>query len=324
MDLLARMLERRSLRRFKGGPVPEGDLKKILAAARQAPTDAGAQLYSILRVSDPGLRRELARLAGGQEHVVSAAELFIPLADVYRLEQLLIHRGKTMARWPRTGLHFALVDAALAGAHLAVAAEALGYGTCWIGGLLNQPLEVARLLELPRGTVPVSGLVVGVPAEDPSPRPRLPEALVVHENRYRKYHPRDLDAAYAAMAGASRRGDWLHVLERYFASGGAMEQRDPAYGLLAALQGFVADWPVAAAAAFAELGYEAGSLGETLEELLEGGWRGILFGRDAGGKMTVWLERETRAERGEGETPGEALGRTLKTALPRDEQGDTA
>ncbi|XOB98098.1 nitroreductase family protein [Deinococcota bacterium DY0809b] len=319
MDPLTHLLKRRSIRRFKPEPLREGDLERILAAARRAPTDASAQLYSILRVTDPRLRRELAHLAGDQAHVAEAAEFFVPLADVHRLERLLAHRGQAMARWPRTGLHFALVDATLAGAHLAVAAEALGYGICWIGGLLNRPAEAARLLELPRGVVPVSGLVVGVPAEDPAPRPRLPEALVVHENRYRAYTSADLDAAYAAMAPASRRGDWLFVLERYFARGGTMEQRDPAYGFLAARQGFVADWPPEAAEALFVRGHDAGSLGEALEALLGHGWRGVLFGKGPFEESVVWLEHETAAERGEGKTPGEALGRAVEAALPAEE-----
>ncbi len=317
MDRLTHLLERRSIRRFKPEPLREGDLERILAAARRAPTDASGQLYSIMRVTDPELRRALAQLAGGQAHVAQAAEFFVPLADVHRLKRLLAHRGQEMARWPRTGLHFALVDATLAGAHLAVAAEALGYGICWIGGLLNRPREVARMLELPPGVVPVSGLVVGVPAEDPPLRPRLPEALVVHENRYHGYTPADLDAAYAAMAPASRRGDWLFVLERYFAAGGAMEDRDPAYGHLLAWQGFVADWPPTAARALEDAGLPAPSLGEALEAVLKTGWRGVLFGREGAG-WRVWLERETAAERGEGRTPGEALGRAAETALASD------
>ncbi|WP_457638459.1 nitroreductase family protein [Oceanithermus sp.] len=313
MDQIRNLLERSSIRRFRPEPIPTGDLEKILAAARRAPTDASAQLYTILRVSDPELRRQLAELAGGQQHVVSAAEFFVPLADVYRLEHLLEHRGKEMARWPRTALHFALVDAALAGAHLAVAAEALGYGVCWIGGLLNEPRRVAELLGLPPGVVPVSGLAVGVPDEKPPLRPRLPESLVIHENRYREPTEAELDDAYRTMAPATRRGDWLLLLERYFGAGGYMEKRDAEYGRLLALQGFVADWPRPAARAALAAGLDAPSLGEALEKLLEQGWRGVLFGRQ-GEEYTVWLERETAAERGEGAGPGTALAAAVTAA----------
>ncbi len=319
MDLTDTLLKRSSVRRFRPEPVSSGDLKTILAAARQAPTDASAQLYTILRIRDAELRRRLAHLSGDQQHVVDAAEFFILLADVYRLDELLRHRGERLGDWPRTALHFAITDAAIAGAHLAVAAEALGYGICWIGGLLNRVDEVAELLELPRGVLPVSGLVVGVPAERPDPRPRLPQEMVVHEDRYRKYDQAELESGYAAMAPFSRKGDWLPLLKHYFAAGGVMEARDGVYGLAAALQGFAADLPAPAAASLHLRGYDAGTLGEAVTQALEKGWRGVLFNRGVFGEIVTWLEKETAAERGEARTPGEALARALEAALPAKE-----
>ena len=301
MDLTRTLLERSSVRRFKAEAIPENDIKTILAAARQAPTDASAQLYTILRIRDPKLRQELAHLSGDQQQIIDAAEFFVLLADVYRLDRLLRHRGQRLGSWPRTAHHFAVVDAAIAGAHLAMAAEALGYGICWIGGLLNRVDEVVELLDLPPGVLPISGLVVGVPAERPDPRPRLPQEMVVHEDAYREYAPEELEAGYAAMAPFSRKGDWLPLLRHYFAAGGVMEERDAIYGRAAARQGFVADWPPAAARAFA-----AADLGEALELLLDSEWRGVLFNHEGKGYV-VWLEKETAAERGDGNTPGEAL-----------------
>jgi len=301
MALIDIMSKRSSVRRFKPEPLPLKDLETILAAARQAPTDASAQLYTILRIRDPELRQKLAHLSGDQQQIIDAAELFVLLADVHRLDELLRRRGECLGNWPRTAHHFAVVDAAIAGAHLAVAAEALGYGICWIGGLLNQVDEVVELLNLPPGVLPISGLVVGVPAERPDPRPRLPQKLVVHEDRYRPYRPNELEAGYAAMAPFSRKGDWLPLLRHYFAAGGVMEERDAVYGRAAARQGFVADWPPTAARAL-----EAADLGEALELLLDSDWRGVLFNRE-GEDYVVWLEEETAAERGDGDTPGEAL-----------------
>ena len=301
MDVITTLTRRSSVRKFKNEPIPASDLQTIINAARQAPTDASAQLYTILRIRDPELRQKLAHLSGDQQQIIDAAEFFVLLADVHRLEKLLEHRGQRLGNWPRTAHHFAVVDAAIAGAHLAMAAEALGYGICWIGGLLNQVDEVVELLDLPPGVLPISGLVVGVPAERPDPRPRLPQEMVVHEDSYREYDPEELEAGYAAMAPFSRKGDWLPLLKHYFAAGGVMEERDAVYGRAAARQGFVADWPPAAARAFA-----AADLGEALKLLLGSDWRGVLFNRE-GEDYVVWLEKETAAERGDGDTPGEAL-----------------
>ncbi len=223
MDLTPVLAKRRSVRRFKPVPIPEEDLEKLLFALQRAPTDASAQLYSAIRVRDPRLRDEVARLSGDQEHIRQAAEFFLFLADIHRLERLLAHRGQRMAFWPRTALHFALLDAGLAGAYLALTAEALGYGVCFIGGVLNGVEALADLLGLPPGVLPVAGLAVGVPDEEGPPRPRLPRRLVVHEDRYRPYTEEDLEEAYRAMAPYSRVGDWNRVLRRYFAQGGTME-----------------------------------------------------------------------------------------------------
>ncbi len=316
MDATERLLRRASVRRYRPEPIPEADLERMLAAAQQAPTDASGQLYSILRVRDPKLRAELAHLSGDQAHVVEAAEFFVLLADLYRTGRLLAHRGEALGRFPRMGLHFALLDAALAGAHLAVAAEAMGYGICWIGGLLNRADEVARLLSLPPGVLPISGLTVGVPDEAPAPRPRLPREAVVHTDRYRRYREEDLEAAYRAMAPISRSGDWLKLLKHYFAAGGAMEAREPVYGVAKARQGFADDLEAEAAEALFVRDLAAGSLAEAIAGLLARGWRGVLFSQGAFGESEVWIEQETEAHRGEGKTPGDALAEAVKAAFP--------
>ncbi len=318
MRLPDSLVNRASVRKYAPEPILEEDVEQMLAAAQQAPTDASAQLYTLLRVKDPELRAQLAELAGGQRHVVEAAEFFVPLADVYRLERLLAHRGEELGDFPRTALHFALVDATLAGAQLAVAAEAMGYGICWIGGLLNRVDEVARLLDLPPGVLPVSGLTVGVPAERPEPRPRLPRPTVVHTDRYRRYTDEELEDAYRAMAPITRSGDWLKVLKRYFAKGGTQEARDAVYGLAKALAGFADDLSKDAARTLYLKDTDAASLGEAITWLLKHGWRGVLFGEGPFGESEVWIEQETEAHRGEGKTPGEALARAVEAAYPSD------
>jgi FMN reductase (NADPH) len=301
VEVLEALKRRRSVRRFKPVPLPQEDLEKLLFALQRAPTDASAQLYSVIRITDPELRREVARLSGEQEHIRQAAEFFVFLADIHRLERLLAHRGEAMAFWPRTALHFALIDAALAAAYLALTAESLGYGVCFIGGVLGGVEALVDLLALPPGVLPAVGLAVGVPDEEGPPRPRLPRALVVHENRYRPYTSEDLEAAYGAMAPYSRVGDWGRVLRRYFAQGGTMAEREAPYGRALVRQGLDPDLPQGARA------YSLGALiGEALAEA-----RGVLFRRGE-----AWVERETEAFRGEG-APGEALWEALEKARGR-------
>jgi hypothetical protein len=67
-----------------------------------------------------------------------------------------------------------------------VAAESLGLGTVYIGGLRNDPERVARTLHLPPQTFAVFGLCVGWPAEGSitEVKPRLPQAVVLHREVY--------------------------------------------------------------------------------------------------------------------------------------------
>lgn len=82
----------------------------------------------------------------------------------------------------------ASIDAALAAQNVCVAAEAVGLGACYVGGVRNQPREMAALLGLPDRVIAVFGLAVGVP--DPTKaatsrvKPRLGLGEVLHRERW--------------------------------------------------------------------------------------------------------------------------------------------
>ena len=82
--------------------------------------------------------------------------------------------------------HFiiATVDVALFAQNCAIAAESLGLGICYIGGIRNNPDKVRSLLDLPDQVYPVFGFCLGFPAQDPELKPRLPLSVVLKEDRY--------------------------------------------------------------------------------------------------------------------------------------------
>lgn len=307
-DLLELYQTRASVRRFKPEPLREGDLDKILFAAQRAPTDATAQMYSLLRISDPELRKQVSGLSGSNPHIETCAEFFLILADIHRLQKLVEHRGGHWGHWPRTAAHFATGDAFLAGSALATMAEALGYGIVWIGGVLNGIHAIGALCQLPEGVFPVAGLCVGVPDETPAPRPRLARELVVHENHYQQPSPEQLERAFSDMAPIAR-GDWYKALERYFTTGGTMERREGSYQHFAAKQGFDPDLSAGLVRELEGKEIAVGSLGELIEGVFAQGFRSIQFHRDG----HVWIETEPEAYRGDGK-PGEALAKALLQA----------
>ena len=74
----------------------------------------------------------------------------------------------------------------IAAQNAVVAAEAMGLGTVYVGGMRNQPEEVAKVLGTHSNVFPVFGLVVGQPdpARPAQIKPRLPQSAVLHREQY--------------------------------------------------------------------------------------------------------------------------------------------
>jgi nitroreductase len=223
--LLDTILARRTIRQYEPQPIPAVDLEHIIACAQRAPTGGGLQMYTFIRVTDAALRAQIAHVAGDQVHITTAPEFFIVCADVHRAQAMLLQRDIQPAQAPGMFLLYGMTDAMLAVGYMAVAAEALGYGVCFIGGIQNALDEIACLLALPPGVLPLVGLCIGRPAEQPPVRPRLPAAIIVRENSYGALSPADVASCYQAMAAATRQGDWLPTLKRYLGVGGTLDTR---------------------------------------------------------------------------------------------------
>ncbi|MDX9969708.1 MAG: NADPH-dependent oxidoreductase [Hydrogenophaga sp.] len=186
--VLQSLLRHRSVRRFLSTPLAPGVLDALVAAAQSAPTSSNLQTWSVVVVQEQALRDSLAALAGHQAHIAQAPVLLVWVADLSRALRLAEAAGQAIEAHQYLDTYLmASVDAGLAAQNVVAAAEALGHGTVYIGALRNHAREVTRLLALPRGAMPVFGLVVGLP--DPAAataiKPRLAPAQVVHFDRYR-------------------------------------------------------------------------------------------------------------------------------------------
>jgi nitroreductase len=180
LELLGR---HRSIRRYTDAPVPDEHVREAVRAGQAASTSSAVQAYCLIRVRDPATRGALVDLTGGQEKVAEAGAFFVVCGDVRR--HRLACRARGVAYEARLEAFLvAVVDASLFAQNLCVAFESLGYGICYVGGLRNHIADVDRLLDLPEGVYPLYGLCVGVPAQEPAIRPRLPLEAVLFEERY--------------------------------------------------------------------------------------------------------------------------------------------
>lgn len=218
-----------TVRKYKDVAMPQEHLDTILHAAQRAPTDATAQLYSFIRITDSELKQKLATLTTNA-HLATASESFVICADMHRLNKILESGGHQPGVIPNISVHFAIGDAVMAAQNMLIAAEMLGYQGCWIGGVLNAVEEIVSLLEMPEGVFPFAAMTIGVPDEDPKHRPRLSRELVVHTNKYHSPTASDLEASISNMGAITARGNWIDTLARYWSSGGSMETREPHLG----------------------------------------------------------------------------------------------
>ena len=88
LDAKTAALKRRSIRRYRKDPVPEGLLREILEAALRAPSAWNLQPWRIVVVRDPATKRALREAAFGQAHVEEAPVVLVLYAD---LEDALAH-----------------------------------------------------------------------------------------------------------------------------------------------------------------------------------------------------------------------------------------
>jgi nitroreductase len=197
--VIASLLAHRSVRGYKPDPLPAGTLETLIAAAQSAATSSNLQTWSVVAVSDPATRAELAKIANNQQHIVECPLYLAFIADVSRLERI----GE-QEKVPLEGTEFletflvAAIDAALAAQNAVVAAESLGLSTVYIGAMRNDVRRVAQLLALPPGAVCVFGLCVGYAKEGitNAVKVRLPQAAVLHRDRYDASNEKTLRAEY--------------------------------------------------------------------------------------------------------------------------------
>lgn len=186
------ILSHRSIRQFTPEPITPVQLDQILSAAQSASSSSFLQANSIVRVTDQALRTRLAELAGHQAYVAQAAEFLVFCADYHRHTQIVPDAQTGFVEQLLIGA----IDGALMAQNALLAAQSLGLGGVYIGGIRNNPAAVSEALGLPHQVIPLFGLCLGHPAQKPEQKPRLPRALVVHENHYSVELDRPLLAQY--------------------------------------------------------------------------------------------------------------------------------
>ncbi|TDT63262.1 oxygen-insensitive NADPH nitroreductase [Fonticella tunisiensis] len=183
-DVINLLKSHRSIRKYMQKPVEEDKVKAIIEAAQSASTSSFIQAYTIIRVEDREKRKKIAKLAGEQSYVEECPLFLVFCADLNRHKLACKMNKVEMVEGYTESFITATVDAALAAQNAMVAAESMGLGGVYIGGIRNNPDEVSRLLNIPVNAYPLFGMCLGYPDENPGTKPRLPMDLVLKVDEY--------------------------------------------------------------------------------------------------------------------------------------------
>ncbi|MEH7444819.1 oxygen-insensitive NADPH nitroreductase [Bacillus sp. JJ1122] len=185
-NVIETILQHRSVRRFEDKPLDREQIEVIVKSAQASSTSSFIQAYSIIGVSDKQKKQRLAELAGNQSYVAENGHFFVFCADLYRHKIIGDLENADLSDSLESTEKFmvALIDTALAAQNAAVAAESMGLGICYIGGIRNDLEAVKKVLKTPEYVVPLFGLAVGYPDQETDLKPRLPLEHVYMENEY--------------------------------------------------------------------------------------------------------------------------------------------
>jgi nitroreductase len=104
-------------------------------------------------------------------------------------------------------------DAALMAENMVIAAESLGMGSCFLGGIPFHSKDLIENYKLPSRVFPMVGLAMGYPAENPPPRPRYPLGFVLFEDEYPEFDPDLVKKSMEVMDDGYRAQDYYKNLK---------------------------------------------------------------------------------------------------------------
>ena len=194
MKVFETIRKRRSIRRFKATPLSEQQIERLIEAARLAPSGCNVQPWRFIVVKDKESKHALREASFNQKFIEDAPIVIVCCGDLLSWKKTREHTREVLKRGDvplskecenalmdrvdkavlaemRERIPSTLLNVGIAVEHIVLEAVELGLGSCWIR--LFDEKKIRQLLGLPENLCVVALLPVGVPDEEPKPRPRL-------------------------------------------------------------------------------------------------------------------------------------------------------
>ena len=165
------IMTRTSIRQYTDEPVSKADIETMLRAGMAAPTAVNKQPWHFVVINS---KEKLAELAGDNPRGGMLKKAPLAIVVCGNMDKALSGQGRG----------FWVQDCSAATENILLAANAIGLGAVWTGLYPdeNRAGVVAKVLKLPETYIPLCTIVIGHPAEQPTPKDKWkPENISYNE-----------------------------------------------------------------------------------------------------------------------------------------------
>lgn len=177
-DFLALVKARQSDRAYDlSRPVETEKLERILEAARLAPSACNAQPWHFTVVTDPELAHRVGKATAGlgMNKFAKGAPVHILITE--ESANITSFLGRKIK-----DKYFPLIDIGIAAAHISLAAEAEGLGSCILGWFDEKALKA--MVGIPEGKRLLLDITIGYPIKSKRPKSRKRTDKIISYNKY--------------------------------------------------------------------------------------------------------------------------------------------
>ena len=230
-----------SVRKYTGEPISKETVIDLIETAQMAASSHFVQAYSVIWVTDEDKKKKLGELSKNEFQFGTAGGSFLFCVDFKRLHVAGQLHGVDIVADSAENVLVGVADVSLFAQNFVIAAEAKGYGICYIGGARTNPHEISALFNLPEYVFPLFAMTIGTPTKRNETKPRLPVAAVLHENDYNvsQYdtllaeYDQTMENYYASRSSNQKMATWTKQMADFL-----VDQKRPFIKDFLATQGF--------------------------------------------------------------------------------------
>lgn len=174
MNTVETILSRRSVRKYTDKPISEEDVHTILRCAMSGPSAVNARDWNFIVVNDKNELQKWSEASGRAGKIMGNAAMCVLITG---------DLNRAFLRAPE----YWVINGAIAGQNMVLAAKSLGIGSVWLGIWPQMDkVEVQKnYFNLPEDQIPHSIIAFGYPEDENSDQPHPDyEESQVHFNKW--------------------------------------------------------------------------------------------------------------------------------------------